>query len=696
MVLEQASMIRRQRRQTLSYGGCWCSSIGCRTSLTAALMVSVMMLMLTMMIMSVTTKVTAYSGLVAMNPIKPYVSSLARRRHTALRLYLQAGGDEEDNDEDKYDDSTSSDLSANQNNKENADPVFYDDFSGQTIGGTSSTSRDSSNTWSSSAAAAATSFSTPTALALQERIRSVQAQQRQQETLVFHNWQRGNWKVRGFSLDPEKSPPLDHPDDDHNHDPDGRIHVCLIQSAAAAKVNWARESSSSSGSSSSTDELIWIGRTDGSLLAVRLGSAYWTSFQSKLTAAPVDTDETTSNSENASTIIRISSQLVREDKEISAGTVEDDDDEEDDQVVAMPPVPVPPSTPFEIVAQVQAGETPLSAILVLENDDDDDSSSSTVWTACQGSGDIQQWKQQQEVGPGRDTLQLKRGTVLAGVHGTSTVITVQAVKAGTGQQEEDDYDDDDETPQVIFSAAADGSMALWDVATGALKYHCKLENTEIHSASTDGIHVFLGTATGQILVYKMQDWYQQSTLAGMVEAACPMPNGQWSAANDDVPITSLATAGTGTLGRTAARAGGAMESFVLLTGDANGVVKQWEVLSRRGGTRLEQWPKLASQRLSKKAHLFARQHEGAVTALASVDQTKFVSASADGTVRAWNTATGKEIFRMDGFTDQIRSVCLQSPTLLITDGMKQYVCVHDFDVDPNEYKEYDLEMDDEW
>lgn len=266
-----------------------------------------------------------------------------------------------------------------------------------------------------------------------------------------------------------------------------------------------------------------------------------------------------------------------------------------------------------------------------------------------------------------------------------------------GQPQQEYDDDDDESPQFLFSAAADGSMALWDVTTGALKYHCQLEHTKLHSATSDGIHVFLGTATGQILVYKMQDWYQQSTLVGVVEAtACPVPNGQWSAANDNVPITSLATAGTGTLGRTVARAGGALESFVLLTGDANGVVKQWEVLRRSGGSRLEQWPKLASQRLSKKAHLFARQHEGAVTALASVDSTKFVSASADGTVRAWNTATGKEMFRMDGFTDQIRSVCLQSPTLLITDGMKQYVCLHDFDVDPNEYKDYDLEMDDEW
>lgn len=140
--------------------------------------------------------------------------------------------------------------------------------------------------------------------------------------------------------------------------------------------------------------------------------------------------------------------------------------------------------------------------------------------------------------------------------------------------------------------------------------------------------------------------------------------------------------------------GKGLPTLLLLTGDGNGVVRQWELLSRTNddgsAKSLEQWPKLASQRLPKKAHMFEG-HELEVTGLKPLDSTKFLSASKDGTVIAWNAATGKKFFRMDGFTESISSLCMQDG-LLITDGMDQYVCVHDFDVDPNE-EDFKLDLD---
>jgi hypothetical protein len=59
---------------------------------------------------------------------------------------------------------------------------------------------------------------------------------------------------------------------------------------------------------------------------------------------------------------------------------------------------------------------------------------------------------------------------------------------------------------------------------------------------------------------------------------------------------------------------------------------------------------------------------------------------------------------MDGFPDPIRSLCLLDRgnsdetmdqlrnTILVTDGMDKYVCVHDFSVDDEESADYDLEM----
>lgn len=74
-------------------------------------------------------------------------------------------------------------------------------------------------------------------------------------------------------------------------------------------------------------------------------------------------------------------------------------------------------------------------------------------------------------------------------------------------------------------------------------------------------------------------------------------------------------------------------------------------------------------------------------------------------VRVWNTGSGKELFRMDGFPDPIRSLCLfdgggvnelsstaePRNNLLITDGMNKYVCVNDFSTSVDD-EDFDLEM----
>jgi hypothetical protein len=67
--------------------------------------------------------------------------------------------------------------------------------------------------------------------------------------------------------------------------------------------------------------------------------------------------------------------------------------------------------------------------------------------------------------------------------------------------------------------------------------------------------------------------------------------------------------------------------------------------------------------------------------------------------------TGKELCRMDGFPDPINSLCLfdsvvetdagsvtdSANTLLVTDGMSKYVCLHDFSTNDEE-ADYELDM----
>ena len=63
------------------------------------------------------------------------------------------------------------------------------------------------------------------------------------------------------------------------------------------------------------------------------------------------------------------------------------------------------------------------------------------------------------------------------------------------------------------------------------------------------------------------------------------------------------------------------------------------------------------------------------------------------------------MFRIDSFTEPIRNLCLLDNTgnfdvgvdalqntILVTDGMDNYVCIHDFSSDDEDSTDYDLEM----
>jgi hypothetical protein len=622
----------------------------------------------------------------------------------------QTSGDEnehehehETNDKDDNDADDSSDD--DDENKE----IFYDDFAdfGGGLIGSSGSSSSSSSSFLGSAGDNKSSYSSSPAstpsTALQERIRQVQSQEIQKDTQMLHNWRSGNWQVRGFSLDPDSA------DADEMDESVPRIHACriVVDQSSDSDHHTANNNANSGG-------CVWVGRTNGEMVRVQLGSDYWTRFSSKLTATMQDTTNTAEtetetepknndddindndddDSASGSINIQVSSQLENAETSTSSQSSSPSS-----------------SSPFEILNQFPAHDAPVAAVLSLE---------SYLFTTAVNSGSIQQWlvTEDEDDNNDNDNVNMSNKIVplrlLQGAHSDSdTVVCLKPVRMKS--------DNDNDDASVLFSASQDGSLALWDIKGGDLLYKCQMTepNTDlpvrITSADVDtvetcdvnGPNVFVGTDTGQVWAYHVADW-MESAAQGLGQGALldvdspirpgPIPAGQWTASTTS-PITSLSCAGPGSLGRGA----NSPSSSLLLTGAADGVVKQWEVFSRPGASssssgsgsidndtnkvplpsiRLEHWPKLPTQRLPKKAHLF-RGHDMEVTALLPVDATKFLSASKDGTVRAWNPATGKEYFRMDGFTEALQSLCLQED-MLITDGMKQFVCVHDFDVDPDE------------
>lgn len=510
-------------------------------------------------------------------------------------------------------------------NDDEEENLFYDDFADfGTIG-------------------CGSSSSSPSSTLLQERIRQVQTTETQKESMLNRNWRSGVWQVRGFSLDPDSAA------DDIYDDSIARTHVCHL----------------SPDYSSSSEQSVWVGRTNGEILRVQLGSDYWTHFSSKLTATMEESNTVTDDNEATNTNVQVSSQLVRQEMSIPAAAAADDDNGSD--------AVVPRLSPFEILDQFTAANAAIGTILSTE---------SHLFTTSVDSGNIQQWLLTEEKEDGATKIvPLQSLEAHAG-----TVICLQTVYLTA----DSDDDDDNEEASVLFSASQDGTLALWDITSGDLLYKCQMMSADtdtpvtIECADASGPNVFCGTSDGHVWAYNVRDWVKAA--ADGVQSSCPLPAGQWTASG--TAITSISCAGEGSLGR----GSGSPGSLLLLTGAADGVVKQWEVLSRSVAsssasdntpmTRLEQWPKLPTQRLPKKAHLF-QGHDMEVSAILPVDATKFLSASKDGTVRAWNPATGKELFRMDGFTEALHSLCLQDD-MLITDGMKQFVCVHDFDIDPDE------------
>jgi WD40 repeat protein len=466
----------------------------------------------------------------------------------------------------------------------------------------------------------------------------LQAAVEMRESRRLDNWRKGNWEVRGLSLDPESASNVDHDllvKDGESTTPPPKVRVCMVAADPAAESR------------------VWIGRTDGSLLAVQLGEDFLTSFRSKLSATFDDATGTA----------QVANRLVDDAQSNTAPGEEDEEGVQSEGATST-------ESPFELQCQGTVGSSPVSCVLFDGN--------GVMFSACRNNGSIQQWR---IVELEDEQLQLDRKATLTGAHGQdSTVIMLKTARLDR---------------PVVVSVAHDGSVGLWDASSGALLNQCRIAADDpghqasfARSADCDGTNIFVGTAQGQVLAFSVRD------LLARGQDATASPRGQWTASVDH-SVTAIACGGPGALGEGRSAS---FPSSTLFTGDATGAVKQWEVLTRSidagdgGGAatiRLEPWPKLPTQRLQKRAHVFQSMHTDAVTALLPVDSNKVLSASKDGSVVAWNPVTGKSYFFMDGFEKDIRSLCVQENTL-VTDGMKHLVCVHDFNADA------EVEDDDDW
>lgn len=677
----------------------------------------------------------------------------------------------------------------------------------------------------------------------------------QRDSRLAHNWRRGNWNVRGFALDKNSIPSTsispattaktrtnstrsrlqessngsfsiadgENKDDNEDDLPPVMISKVVMDETSHFGDSYGSSSSLSSLPSSSSaaaeegrrrrmhDQILAVGRTDGSIYLVRMGLDYMTKFMAVpklIMEGQWDSDDNAGGVENkdipfgdgevAGPSVRIESEMMRdeeisfrndnenqqqkpsntgrEEEEVGIGMMEDvlphdpnseDDATEKDDSTSSPPMP------FEIVFQFQApikddydkgfqssSSTAINAMLFHDN---------ILYTAGGNTGEIKVWDVS-DIETGREYSSEEKVAnrqqprhILGGkdVH-TDRVVALKSLARKAALSVGVDVDVDVNEHDLLLSASLDGSFALWNMADGddygdSLLYRGVVEvvpsgkegegsvsagdTVRIQCADVDVLSggeyvIYFGLSSGHVVGYvvsdlidyannikrgavdeKLENFKQQQfeypkTCCQFLAHECIKSTKPVVSSHSDQllqsGITALTCGGEGSLGLSPGLRV-QKTTHVLLIGAADGTVKQYEIIPRMiessqdnnlgNGSdeilKLEHWPRLSSQRMNRRAHMFMG-HEGPITALVcgsssggvgvegcDLSSSKILSAGMDGTVRIWNPSKGgRELYRMDGFTDALSSLCLDGD-ILVTDGMGELVCVHDFDTGDN-------------
>jgi len=584
------------------------------------------------------------------------------------------------------------------NNNNNDGPIEYNDFNFEAGDDDDDYYNDDSNN---------DDYAADNKKSLKSRFEQVHEEKRRNDALITQNWRRGNWNVRGFSLD--RYNPIDdiknnnnEEDDDKNNDDEiiDMSHLSPVPTlntdnndiknidnddnddeknnndkvidishlSLVTTLNNNDDDGDNDGVRKEGEDIVVVGRTDGSVIMVEVGTQYWTKFDSKMTAK-LEGDS-----------MSVESTLVRDASRDNDMTAEND--------FISTPNNKNNDIPFEVLHQFTTpAKRAITSLLPIENNDDH---SYTIVT-----GDIDGNVMIHSVSNNGDR---SRANNLDKIH-SNKIVALNLVSIRNEKK-------------MIVSVSSEGTIALWNLSSGDNVYESRIEisvlqeeyNSDdtliVHCADVYEDYLFLGLSSGHVLTYKVDE---------MMEQKNPIPNGKFSADSSGIApgITAIACGGRGRLDGS---------SVIIVTGSADGTVKQWELLPRGRVsptednnsaaatsikdiiTKIEHWPRLKNQRMSKRAHLFSPGHsnsEGTASEISSLAYnadipSHFVSSGQDGAVRAWNSITGEELFVLDGF-DSVASLCLTHDTLL-TSGMKQFVCVHDFNVDINNVdKGFELE-----
>lgn len=408
------------------------------------------------------------------------------------------------------------------------DKVFFDDFGDEISGdGRSKRNKDGGGDLLLSG--------------LRTRMGEVKGAEAAYDSRLARNWRRGNWSVRGFSLDKFSS--------SGKTINDGGFSVVCV-SVVAAPTSASLYSDISLLQERSSQQTVAVGRTDGSVFIVKLGEEYLTNFD--------DIDE---------------AGMSRR-ADISDFGIEGDVQMDNNR-----------QAPFEIMHQFLASQQghPINK-LVYHDSIKGSEYLGIVCTAAGTTGDITVWKL-----PSCDTNDrgITQSIVLSGIH-NDEIISLKTIVLQSRQDDSDEH-------EVLFSASRDGKFALWNLRNGELLLSCQCTDDlmittscadvfnpsswdDSHSTNS-GIYndlIFIGTSSGYVCGFVIQELltlsskFRDNYRSEIINA---VPSIRFRAHD---AITAISCGGFGTIPsspRVPTNPG--MSSSILLTGGEDGTVKQW-------------------------------------------------------------------------------------------------------------------------
>lgn len=532
---------------------------------------------------------------------------------------------------------------------------------------------------------------------LQQRFQKLELSEQVIKQQISDNWKDGYWGVWGCSLDP--------------------YSTIEDESSQKIVVTCVRQMPFSDGDGADDVNLLIVGRSDGSICWLQmevlspLDSDAKSSVESRSLTTYFETKLVAKATEDGGMVVDKALQRQENGNGENDGGVNNDADD-------------PSRSPFEILAQIQTGTSSAAAIVDMLPI----AAAKMVWTIAHDTPNIiQGWKLTMQSDSGYlvpiDGSSSQPSQIdIEAIH-TSPIVSMKIIP-----KSQDDFAsiDDHGGSELVVSVSDNGQVVVWEVSAlgDADTSPCIRVRLDAHllqqeeysledsvepdnfilSMDVDDKYLYVGNQGGRISIFDLSELWEPNDLyttdvTGPL-TSLPLLKSFIAFTNKNPGVSTILAAGPGSLGMNTANVSSdngvtRPPTKSLIVGNMNGGLKQWDLIPAGKG-RLEYWPRMASQKLpGGKPHVYETREDynyeeddesgecfsSAIRGLLCIQQVLLAATDHDLTV--WDSTTGKALYDMRGldFLFGRPSLLAVENSVLVTNGMENFVCVHDFAMD---------------